>query len=181
MNLMNYQAARTVLTLVATGCLCLVGVPAIAQSSAGPAVPSVRMLPAYTVYEPDGTAVGLDAPRFGGMAMLVVDARLPSANGALLALNAKPGLRPDRLAIVVIGSSQDLATLRMANAKIGDTRWYLAPTAEVISQLRAPGVPLLLGIDGQGKIVWQRAGATLTPERLSHEVMAWQQRQSPRN
>lgn len=180
MKLMNYQAARTVLTLVATGCLCLVGVPAAAQSSAGP-VPSVRMLPAYTVYETDGTAVGLDEPRFCGMTMLVVDARLSSANGALLALNAKPGLRPDRLAIVVIGSSQDFSTLRAANTKIGATHWYLAPTTDVISQLRAPGVPLLLGIDGQGKIVWQRAGATLTPERLSQEVIAWQQRQLPRN
>jgi hypothetical protein len=176
MNLMNYQAARTVLVAVATGCLCLVAVPAVAQSSAPP-VPTVRTLPAYTVYESDGTAVGLDGPHFGGMAMLVVDARLPSANSALLALNAKAGLRPDRLAIVVIGSSQDLSTLRAANAKIGDTRWYLAPTADVISQLRAPGVPLLLGIDGQGRIVWQRAGATLTPERLSQELIAWQHRQ----
>jgi hypothetical protein len=138
-------------------------------------------LPTYTVYEPDGTAVGLDDPRFGGVAMLLVDARLPSANSALLALYAKAGLRPDRLAIVVIGSSQDLSTLRAANAKIADARWYLAPTADVIAQLRAPGVPLLLGIDGQGRIVWQRAGATLTPERLSQEVIAWQQRQLPRN
>jgi hypothetical protein len=177
MNPMPFLHRRAVLVLLACGGMAAVIERAHAQVSGPPQSPP-RVLPAYSVFDKDDAAVPLDDPRFGGVTLVLVDGSLPGASSTLLALGAKSGLRPERLAVVVMGSPEMLHALQSANPRIGGATWYRAPLPDLIARLRAPGVPLLLGIDAQRRVVWQRAGASLAPERIHQEVLSWQRRQA---
>ena len=141
----------------------------------GPA-PGERLLPALTVRSADGQSIELATLDAGARSVLIVlDASMPSAREFLSALNAKGQELDQRIKILVLGDDDAVVRLKSRLPTLRGGTWLQAADRRAIGELRLPGIPCMLGLQGGGKVAWQFSGIQARPERIFFMARDWLQ------
>lgn len=130
-------------------------------------------LPALTLRDNKGALVSAGALQTPGKwVMVVIDSALPAAYDMLNGLSAKEASAETGLTLAVIGSEADLLRLQQEFEKLSQARWLLSRDTTVIQDLRLPGIPAMIGMEGE-QVSWQYIGIPDAPEKAQSMVQEW--------
>jgi hypothetical protein len=140
------------------------------------ALPAERALPNLEVRGANGLPVELTSLDAGAHSVLIVlDASMPSALQFLAALNAKGEELDVRIKILVLGDEGAAARLQARAETLRGGTWLQADHPQAIRDLQLPGIPCMLGLDGERRVAWQFSGISNPPERTFFMARDWLQ------
>ena len=102
-----------------------------------------------------------------------------SASTTLMRLLARPEYDGRGLVIVLLGDPNAGSLTDAAAGGLPQARWVRAEIASVLGSLDLAGTPVLLGVDPDGVIRWQRAGVPERVETWLDAILDWTGRERP--
>ncbi|AKU22621.1 hypothetical protein ACZ75_15205 [Massilia sp. NR 4-1] len=146
--------------------------PAKAAVPAPAAAPAKRVLPELALEDRNGRLAGTASLRRPAhWVLLVVDANRPQTQGTLARLAQEEGWG-DGVSIVAIGSETAFQALVQRHAKLRGVQWF-RDGGGAMKALRLPGLPVALGIDGEGAIEWQSLGLPASGGKAQSLLSTW--------